>query len=82
MSPENANPRLAWAITGSGHFVPECLELLQTFDNIDLFLSRAAEEVLQIYGYRVSDLREKLRVFRDTTASGVPVGRLYQGVYH
>jgi len=82
MSPENTNPRLAWAITGSGHFVPECLELLQTIDNVDLFLSRAAEEVLHIYGYRVSDLRGKFRVFRDTTASGVPVGRLYDGVYH
>ena len=82
MSPENTNRRLAWAITGSGHFVPECLELLHTFDNADLFLSRAAEEVLQVYGYRVSDLRKKFRVFRDTTASGVPVGQLYRGVYH
>lgn len=82
MSPENTNQRLAWAITGSGHFVPECLELLHTFDNADLFLSRAAEEVLQVYGYRVSDLRKKFRVFRDTTASGVPVGQLYRGVYH
>jgi flavoprotein len=82
MSRQNTNRRLAWAITGSGHFVPECLELLETFENVDLFLSRAAEEVLQIYGYPVSDLREKFRIFRDTTASGVPVGLLYDGVYH
>jgi flavoprotein len=82
MSAENTSQRLAWAITGSGHFVPECLELLQSFDNVDLFVSRAAEEVLQVYGYPVSDLRRKIRVFRDTTASGVPVGLLYKGVYH
>jgi dihydromethanopterin reductase (acceptor) len=82
MTAENTPQRLAWAITGSGHFVPECLALLQTFDNVDLFLSRAAAEVLQMYGHRVSDLRRSIRVFRDTTASSVPVGLLYDGAYH
>ena len=82
MSAEDTRRRLAWAITGSGHFVPECLDLMLTFDHVDLFLSRAAEEVLQMYGYPLSELREKVRVFRDTTASGVPVGLLYNGVYH
>ena len=54
--------------------------------DLDLFLSDAAEEVLPIYKMRLEDLRERFqpgfRLLRDKTASAVPVGMLYDEVYH
>ncbi len=74
--------RFAWAITGSGHLLLESLELAGRLPAVDLFLSAAAEEVLPMYGIRLEELRTRFRVFRDKTASGVPVGALYEGNYH
>ena len=74
--------RFAWALTGSGHYLVECIELALRLPAIDLFLSAAAEEVLPLYDYRIAALRERCRVFRDKTASSVPVGMLYDDVYH
>lgn len=74
-------PRIAWAITGSGHFLRESLEFALTIPHVDLFLSKAAEEVLHMYGHNVSDLRGQRRVFRDNTASAAPVGLFYHGHY-
>jgi dihydromethanopterin reductase (acceptor) len=76
------SPRMAWALTGSGHYLRECLELLDELQGVDLFLSAAAAEILTMYGYSLDDLRKKMRVFRDITASGVPVGLFYRGDYH
>ena len=75
-------PRLAWAITGSGHYIEECLEFLLTLDNVDLFLSQAGEEVLKMYGVDLNDIREKMPVYRDKAASSPPVGLFYTGYYH
>lgn len=74
--------RFAWAVSGSGHYLEACMELAFRLPNLDLFLSAAAEEVLPLYNYRISELRERCRVFRDKTASSVPVGMLYDDVYH
>jgi flavoprotein len=74
--------RLAWALTGSGHFLEESLALARRLPNVDLFLSSAAEEVLPMYGVTLERLREHFRVFRDKTASSVPVGALYEEAYH
>jgi dihydromethanopterin reductase (acceptor) len=49
---------------------------------VDLFLSAAAEEVLAQYGLPLDDLKKRFRVFRDKSASSVPVGQLYGDVYH
>jgi dihydromethanopterin reductase (acceptor) len=49
---------------------------------VDLFLSAAAEEVLPMYGLRLEALREQFRIFRDKSASSVPVGALYYEQYH
>ena len=38
--------RIAWAITGAGHALEECVDMALTFNQIDVFLSRAAEEVI------------------------------------
>ena len=69
-------------MTGSGHFLEESLELAFRLPEVDLFLSAAAEEVLPIYNYPLEMLKSRLRVFRDKTASSVPVGALYDDVYH
>jgi flavoprotein len=73
-----AEKRLAWAITGSGHYLRESIEIIHTLENVDLFLSKAAAEVLQQYGYK----HNVGKVFQDKTASSVPVELFYQGCYH
>lgn len=70
--------RLAWAVTGSGHYLRECIAILHKLEDVDLFLSKAAAEILQQYGY----MHQVGRVFHDKTASAVPVEFFYQGVYH
>ena len=76
-----ARPRWGWALTGSGHFFTETLDLIRTLDHVDLFVSRAAAEVVRMYGQKL-DLPKGARIFRDTTASAAPVGLFYHGVYH
>jgi dihydromethanopterin reductase (acceptor) len=53
---------------------------------LDLFLSDAAEEVLPIYKIGLDELRPRFapgfRLLRDKTASAVPVGMLYDDIYH
>ena len=78
----NRQSRFAWAITGSGHFLDESINLLQVMPSTDLFLSPAAEEVLPMYGYTIESLRSTTKVFKDKTASSVPVGMLYKNLYH
>jgi dihydromethanopterin reductase (acceptor) len=79
---EPARSRFAWCFTGSGHFLEESLALAGRLPQADLFLSAAAEEVLAIYGHPLDALKQRFRVFRDKTASAVPVGTLYTDVYH
>ncbi|HEU4459803.1 MAG TPA: flavoprotein [Methylibium sp.] len=74
--------RFAWCVTGSGHYLEESMALAQRLPNVDLYLSAAADEVLPLYGWRLEALRERFRVFRDKSASSVPVGRLYAEAYH
>lgn len=58
------------------------MALAQRLPSVDLYLSAAADEVLPLYGMRLEWLRERFRVFRDKSASSVPVGRLYAEAYH
>lgn len=82
--PEDGEPRsrFAWCVTGSGHFLDEAMALAGRLPNVDLFLSAAGEEVLEIYRLHLDDLKARFRIFRDKTASGVPVGMLYEDIYH
>lgn len=73
--------RWGWALTGSGHFFTESLALIRRLDSVDLFVSRAAAEVVRMYKQDLA-LPKGARIFRDTTASAAPVGRFYQGLYH
>jgi dihydromethanopterin reductase (acceptor) len=79
---DTAGSRFAWCVTGSGHFLEESMAMVARLPAVDLFLSAAAEEVLPQYQFRLEDLKPRFRVVRDTTASGVPVGRLYYDHYH
>jgi len=77
-----AERRLGWALTGSGHFFSECLDLIARLARVDLFVSKAAAEVIRMYKTRLGGLPSDTRIFRDTTASAAPVGLFYDGVYH
>lgn len=74
--------RLAWAITGSGHYLRESLAILQTLQDVDIYLSRAAAEIIQQYGFQSALEATGHKVYQDKTASSVPVERFYEGVYH
>jgi dihydromethanopterin reductase (acceptor) len=74
-------PRWGWALTGSGHFFKECLAMIRELDEVDLFVSKAADEVVRMYRQKLT-LPKSARIFRDTTASSAPVGYFYYGVYH
>jgi len=78
---ERKSPRWAWALTGSGHFLKETLTLIRELDEVDLFVSKAAEEVLRMYKQEL-DLPRRVHIFRDRAASAPPVGQFYYGVYH
>ena len=48
MKKKNQN-RWAWVLTGSGHFFNETINLINELEKVDLFISKAAEEVLIMY---------------------------------
>lgn len=74
--------RLAWAISGSGHYLRESLDILATLENVDVFLSKAAAEIITQYGFQARLNATNHRVYQDKTASSVPVELFYQGKYH
>lgn len=74
--------RLAWAITGSGHYLRESLEILQAIENVDIFLSKAAAEIIKQYGFQAQLEATGHKVYQDKTASSVPVELFYEGKYH
>lgn len=76
-----ATPRFGWALTGSGHFFKETLAIMRRLPHLDVFVSKAAAEVVRMYKQELM-LPADTRVYRDTTASAAPVGNFYYGVYH
>ena len=74
-------PRWACALTRSGHFFKECLRMLRELDDVDLFVSKAATEIVRMYRQEFK-LPPATRLFRDMTASAAPVGLFYYGIYH
>ena len=74
--------RIAWCITGSGHYLKESIDLMLTLENVDLYLSKAGEEVLKWDNYDLSIFKKnKIKIFKDVTASASPVSLLYESVY-
>jgi dihydromethanopterin reductase (acceptor) len=81
--PKNVSvPRLAWALTGSGHFFTESLQLMSRVAELDVFITRAAAEVVRMYRDDLKQLPPSARIFKDTSASAAPVGNFYKGYYH
>lgn len=72
---------IAWAITGAGHGLEVCIETLLKYERVDIFLSRAAEEVVRMYGLEVRLINPHVRIYRETGASSPLVGRLFGGTY-
>lgn len=79
--PDVPIPRFGWALTGSGHFFKECIAIMAELPHLDVFVSKAAAEVMRMYKQEMV-LPEGTRIFKDTTASSAPVGNFYFGVYH
>lgn len=74
--------RIAWCITGSGHYLKESIDILLNMENVDLFLSKAGEEVLKWYDYDLSVFKKKkIKIFKDVTYSSSPVSLLYESAY-
>ena len=80
--PNNQAQRLAWAITGSGHYLRESLAILQTLEIVDIFLSKAAAEIIKQYGFQAQLDATGHKIYQDKTASSVPVELFYAGKYH
>ena len=73
--------RLAWAITGSGHFLRESLEVLQGLEHVDIFLSKAAAEIIKQYGFQAQLDTTGHKVYQDKTASSVLAGAIIKVWY-
>tara|TARA_B100000963_G_scaffold309206_1_gene285060 strand:- start:1058 stop:1615 length:558 start_codon:yes stop_codon:yes gene_type:complete len=71
----------AWVLTGSGHFFNETIELINKLDRVDLFVSKAAEEVLVMYKKK-GKISQNIKIYQDNSASSASVGKFYKGAYH
>jgi len=71
--------RLGWAVTGAGHLVEEIYAFVSTLEDVDLFQSRAAEEVMKMYRVDFSGFRGKK--YLDASASSPVCGRFAVGRY-
>jgi dihydromethanopterin reductase (acceptor) len=72
---------IAWAITGAGHALKDCVDVLLKCDRTDIFLSRAADEILRVYDLYARLEKSRLRIFRDDSASAPVTSRFYAAVY-
>ena len=68
--------------TADGHDFVECLDLMRELGEMDVFLSRAAAEVIFMYTKDRKPFPPEIRLIKDTSASAAPVGRFYHRWYH
>ncbi len=75
--------RIAWGITGGGQFLEEAVAWLTRSADVDVFLSRAAEEVIRMYELEEVIYNSGARVYRASHApvSAPQVARFSRGVY-
>ncbi len=81
MTSEKLKKRWAWVLTGSGHFFNETIELINMLKEVDLFVSKAAEEVLVMYKKK-GKISNFVKIYQDNSASSASVGKFYKGTYH
>ena len=82
MAKKIRTPRLAWALTGSGHFFTESLAMIAAFPTPTSSSAGPPPRSCACTATTWSKLPKSVRVFKDTTASAAPVGLFYHGVYH
>ena len=70
---------LGWAITGAGHQIEDIWKIMAAMDNVEVFLSRAAEEVLRMYRLDIAAFPGK--VHNDRTACAPICGKFATGHY-
>jgi dihydromethanopterin reductase (acceptor) len=73
--------RIAWAVTGAGHVLEECVEALLKYERVDLFLSRAATEVLRMYDLDARIGAVHRSIYREDAASAPHAARFFTGAY-
>ena len=73
--------RIAWAITGGGHSLEECINTILNYERVDVFLSRAAEDVVSMYSLDARITVPKIRIYLETKPSTPVVARLFGGTY-
>ncbi len=73
--------RIAWAITGAGHALEECVRTLLKYEKVDIFLSRAADEVMRMYKLHLHLTAPGIRTYREGKASSPPAARFSGGAY-
>ena len=81
MTKKGIKKKWAWVLTGSGHFFNESIDLINKLNSVDLFVSKAAEEVLVMYKKK-GKISNSVKVYQDKSASSASVGRFYKGTYH
>jgi dihydromethanopterin reductase (acceptor) len=72
---------IAWVITGAGQFLEECIETALNCERVDIFLSRAAEEVLRMYKLDARITVPNVRIYEENKYSAPLVKRLFGGDY-
>lgn len=73
--------RIAWAITGAGHFLVDCARQILKYSKVDVYLSRAAAEVVRMYHVEDCLRGAEMRVRRETLASAPAVAGFARGIY-
>ncbi len=81
MKKKTKSKRWAWVLTGSGHFFTETIILINKLNEVDLFISKAAEEVLVMYKKK-GKISKDIKIYQDNSASSASVGKFYKGDYH
>ena len=69
--------RIAWGITGAGHFLKDCVKLILACGQADIFLSCAGLEVLKLHGLYRALQDSGHKIFLDEDAAGFRATRLY-----
>ncbi len=53
------NPYFAWPIPRSGHYIEECLDLLQASGDVEVYCNPSGEEMQKRYIFSLCGLRAK-----------------------
>jgi len=76
--------KILWCITGAGHFLEECVEVMEkSRDDVTVAFSSAGEEVARIYGLleRIDKLSVETVLEREQGKSFPVCGRMAKGEY-